>query len=185
MLVVSIVSLLICYCILLFYICSRAFWDKRISQEVLGDALGEVCLLAGNLIISMSVVPILGGALITDLLTYITLLLKEFKGYVFKITGGCDKQGFPMKQGVLTPGRVRLLLHRGRNVLLLQSIVVLVYNWLMLAALIQLPCSAFGCGLDNFRMDSSLCTCFFLYFLFCVVVVGECLCLYAMIFSFN
>ncbi|KAG5027509.1 hypothetical protein JHK86_023423 [Glycine max] len=56
----------------------RAFWDKRISQEVIGDALGE-----------------------------------EFKGYVFKITGGCDKQGFPMKQGVLTPGRVRLLLHRG------------------------------------------------------------------------
>ena len=27
--------------------------------------------------------------------------------------GGCDKQGFPMKQGVLTSGRVRLLLHRG------------------------------------------------------------------------
>ncbi|KAH0996138.1 hypothetical protein GBA52_020002 [Prunus armeniaca] len=53
----------------------RAFWDKRISQEVNGDALGE-----------------------------------EFKGYVFKIMGGCDKQGFPMKQGVLTPGRVRLLL---------------------------------------------------------------------------
>ncbi|KAH9679552.1 40S ribosomal protein S6 [Citrus sinensis] len=56
----------------------RAFFDKRISQEVSGDALGE-----------------------------------EFKGYVFKIMGGCDKQGFPMKQGVLTPGRVRLLLHRG------------------------------------------------------------------------
>ncbi|GFP89463.1 40S ribosomal protein s6-2 [Phtheirospermum japonicum] len=29
--------------------------------------------------------------------------------------GGCDKQGFPMKQGVLTPGRVRLLLHRGTS----------------------------------------------------------------------
>ncbi|KVI08599.1 Ribosomal protein S6e [Cynara cardunculus var. scolymus] len=56
----------------------RAFFDKRISQEVSGDALGE-----------------------------------EFKGYVFKIMGGCDKQGFPMKQGVLTPGRVRLLLVRG------------------------------------------------------------------------
>ncbi|KAG5080683.1 hypothetical protein GYH30_004534 [Glycine max] len=55
-----------------------AFWNKRISQEVVGDALGE-----------------------------------EFKGYVFIITGGCDKQGFPIKQGVLTPGRVRLLLHRG------------------------------------------------------------------------
>lgn len=38
---------------------------------------------------------------------------QEFKGYVFKIMGGCDKQGFPMKQGVLTPGRVSLLLHRG------------------------------------------------------------------------
>ncbi|KAI3950044.1 hypothetical protein MKW92_044607, partial [Papaver armeniacum] len=56
----------------------RAFYDKRISHEVSGDALGD-----------------------------------EFKGYVFKIMGGCDKQGFPMKQGVLTPGRVRLLLHRG------------------------------------------------------------------------
>ncbi|CAN0907926.1 40S ribosomal protein S6 [Linum grandiflorum] len=56
----------------------RAFYDKRISQEVSGDSLGE-----------------------------------EFKGYVFKIMGGCDKQGFPMKQGVLNPGRVRLLLTRG------------------------------------------------------------------------
>jgi len=56
----------------------RAFYDRRISQEVSGDALGE-----------------------------------EFKGYVFKIMGGCDKQGFTMKQGVLTSGRVRLLLHRG------------------------------------------------------------------------
>jgi small subunit ribosomal protein S6e len=27
--------------------------------------------------------------------------------------GGCDKQGFPMKQGVLTNGRVRLLLSPG------------------------------------------------------------------------
>ncbi|KAK6150390.1 hypothetical protein DH2020_015322 [Rehmannia glutinosa] len=58
----------------------RAFYDKRISQEVSGDALGE-----------------------------------EFKGYVFKIMGGCDKQGFPMKQGVLTPGRVRLLLYRAED----------------------------------------------------------------------
>eukprot|EP00850_Spirogloea_muscicola_P003232 SM000013S26401 [mRNA] locus=s13:103871:105719:- [translate_table: standard] len=37
----------------------------------------------------------------------------EFKGYIFKIMGGQDKQGFPMKQGVLTPGRVRILMHRG------------------------------------------------------------------------
>eukprot|EP00959_Pyramimonas_sp_CCMP1952_P385986 8089177-Pyramimonas_sp.AAC.1 len=33
----------------------------------------------------------------------------EFKGYVFKISGGNDKQGFPMKQGILCNHRVRLL----------------------------------------------------------------------------
>ncbi|KAI8548284.1 hypothetical protein RHMOL_Rhmol07G0262200 [Rhododendron molle] len=44
---------------------------------------------------------------------------RSFKGYVFKIMGGCDKQGFPMKQGVLTTGRPRLLLQRGGiNILL-------------------------------------------------------------------
>ena len=32
---------------------------------------------------------------------------------MFKITGGNDKQGFPMKQGVLTNTRVRLLLRDG------------------------------------------------------------------------
>ncbi|KAJ3104611.1 40S ribosomal protein S6 [Phlyctochytrium bullatum] len=39
----------------------------------------------------------------------------EFKGYVLKITGGNDKQGFPMKQGVLRPGRARLLLSKGHS----------------------------------------------------------------------
>ncbi|KAJ8326043.1 hypothetical protein BDV3_003868 [Batrachochytrium dendrobatidis] len=39
----------------------------------------------------------------------------EFKGYIFKITGGNDKQGFPMKQGVLLPHRVRLLLSDGHS----------------------------------------------------------------------
>lgn len=39
----------------------------------------------------------------------------EWKGYVFRITGGNDKQGFPMKQGVLTNGRVRLLLSAGHS----------------------------------------------------------------------
>eukprot|EP00884_Botryococcus_braunii_P022156 jgi/Botrbrau1/8624/Bobra.0196s0019.1 len=56
----------------------RVFYDKRLAQEVPGDALGE-----------------------------------DFKGYVFKIKGGQDKQGFPMKQGVLVPGRVRLLMKPG------------------------------------------------------------------------
>merc|ERR1711868_157516 len=54
------------------------FFDKRISQEVDGDSLGD-----------------------------------EFAGYRFRITGGNDKQGFPMMQGVLTPDRVRLLLRKG------------------------------------------------------------------------
>merc|ERR1711968_174801 len=54
------------------------FFDKRISQEVDGDSLGD-----------------------------------EFAGYRFRITGGNDKQGFPMMQGVLTPERVRLLLRKG------------------------------------------------------------------------
>mmetsp|Transcript_14777 Transcript_14777/g.14879 ORF Transcript_14777/g.14879 Transcript_14777/m.14879 type:complete len:242 (+) Transcript_14777:50-775(+) len=56
----------------------RALYDKRISQEVSGEDLGE-----------------------------------EFAGYVFRISGGNDKQGFPMKQGVLTNTRVRLLLSEG------------------------------------------------------------------------
>jgi len=58
----------------------RIFYDKRMSQEVPGDTLGD-----------------------------------EFKGYIFRVTGGNDKQGFPMKQGVLLPHRVRLLLSKGHS----------------------------------------------------------------------
>jgi len=58
----------------------RAFYDKRLSQEVPGDSIGD-----------------------------------EWKGYIFRITGGNDKQGFPMKQGVLLPHRVRLLLADGHS----------------------------------------------------------------------
>ncbi|KIW49324.1 40S ribosomal protein S6-B [Exophiala xenobiotica] len=39
----------------------------------------------------------------------------EWKGYIFRITGGNDKQGFPMKQGVMLPTRVRLLLSEGHS----------------------------------------------------------------------
>lgn len=56
----------------------RIFWEKRISQEVDGDSLGD-----------------------------------EWKGYVFKIMGGNDKQGFPMMQGILQAKRTRLLLQKG------------------------------------------------------------------------
>jgi small subunit ribosomal protein S6e len=58
----------------------RIFYDKKISQEVPGDSLGD-----------------------------------EWKGYIFRITGGNDKQGFPMKQGILLPYRVRLLLSDGQS----------------------------------------------------------------------
>ncbi|KAF0725186.1 hypothetical protein AaE_009720 [Aphanomyces astaci] len=50
----------------------RAFYEKRMTQEVDGEHLGE-----------------------------------EFKGFVFKISGGNDKQGFPMKQVAgLTDGHI-------------------------------------------------------------------------------
>ncbi|KAF9479753.1 ribosomal protein S6e [Pholiota conissans] len=58
----------------------RFVYDKKISQEVPGDSLGD-----------------------------------EWKGYIFRISGGNDKQGFPMKQGVLLPYRVKLLLSDGHS----------------------------------------------------------------------
>merc|ERR1719161_2841283 len=39
----------------------------------------------------------------------------EFKGYIFRIAGGNDKQGFPMKQGILANQRVRLLFKKGMS----------------------------------------------------------------------
>jgi len=56
----------------------RSIYDKRMSQEVIGEDLGD-----------------------------------QFKGYIFKITGGNDKQGFPMKQGILTNTRVKVLMGKG------------------------------------------------------------------------
>eukprot|EP00922_Rhytidocystis_sp_ex-Travisia-forbesii_P004320 GHVS01006273.1.p1 GENE.GHVS01006273.1~~GHVS01006273.1.p1 ORF type:complete len:260 (+),score=54.95 GHVS01006273.1:156-935(+) len=38
---------------------------------------------------------------------------EEFNGYVFRVSGGNDKQGFPMLQGVLVNHRVRLLFRKG------------------------------------------------------------------------
>ena len=45
----------------------------------------------------------------------------EYKGYIFKITGGNDRDGFPMRQGVMVKvislfqGRVRLLLDKNQK----------------------------------------------------------------------
>eukprot|EP00300_Choanocystis_sp_HF-7_P041341 c8056_g1_i1.p1 GENE.c8056_g1_i1~~c8056_g1_i1.p1 ORF type:complete len:237 (+),score=54.64 c8056_g1_i1:42-752(+) len=57
-----------------------ALYDKRLSQEIEGEILGE-----------------------------------QFRGYIFRITGGNDKQGFTMKQGILAAHRVRLLLKDGQS----------------------------------------------------------------------
>eukprot|EP01084_Bolivina_argentea_P175699 304204_1 len=39
----------------------------------------------------------------------------DFKGYVFRISGGNDKQGFAMKQGVIAATRVRILMKKGMS----------------------------------------------------------------------
>ena len=39
----------------------------------------------------------------------------DYKGYVFKITGGNDKQGFTMKQGILVNGRTRILFKKRKS----------------------------------------------------------------------
>jgi small subunit ribosomal protein S6e len=57
----------------------RAIYDKRIAQEVDGEAL----------------------------------LGEEFRGTILRIMGAQDKEGFPARLGVLTPNRVRLLMHKG------------------------------------------------------------------------
>jgi ribosomal protein S6E (S10) len=41
------------------------------------------------------------------------VLGEEFEGSILRISGGNDKQGFPMRQGVLTNNRVRLLCKKG------------------------------------------------------------------------
>jgi small subunit ribosomal protein S6e len=44
-----------------------------------------------------------------------SILGEEFEGYIMRISGGNDKQGFPMRQGVLTDTRVRLLCKKGHK----------------------------------------------------------------------
>ena len=43
------------------------------------------------------------------------MLGAPYAGYVFKITGGNDKDGFPMRQGILKNGRVRILMAKGQK----------------------------------------------------------------------
>lgn len=43
------------------------------------------------------------------------LLGPQYAGYTFKITGGNDKDGFTMRQGILKAGRVRILMMKGHK----------------------------------------------------------------------
>jgi len=43
------------------------------------------------------------------------ILGEEFKGYTLRITGGNDKQGFTMKQGILVNGRVKILMRKSKS----------------------------------------------------------------------
>lgn len=42
-----------------------------------------------------------------------SIISELFNGYVFKITGGFDEDGFAMKNGILTQGRKKILLSKG------------------------------------------------------------------------
>jgi ribosomal protein S6E (S10) len=42
------------------------------------------------------------------------VLGEVYKGYVFKLSGGNDKDGFPMKQGIMINGRTRMMFKNGR-----------------------------------------------------------------------
>ena len=42
-----------------------------------------------------------------------SVISNVFEGYTFKITGGYDKDGFAMKNGILTQGKRRILLQKG------------------------------------------------------------------------
>lgn len=44
-----------------------------------------------------------------------SVLGEEFEGYILRISGGNDKQGFPMRQGILTHTRVRILCKKGQK----------------------------------------------------------------------
>ena len=52
----------------------------------------------------------------------------QFKGYIFRITGGNDKQGFQMKQGILTNNRTRILFRDRKSLDYFSNCVRLLQN---------------------------------------------------------
>uniref|UniRef100_A0A915I7Y0 Small ribosomal subunit protein eS6 n=1 Tax=Romanomermis culicivorax TaxID=13658 RepID=A0A915I7Y0_ROMCU len=106
----------------------RIFYEKRMAQEVDASPLGDEWKKIEIIGFEVQFLPIRWrnnqqskeynpelhekSAVITR----IYFLENHVSGgYVLRISGGNDKQGFPMKQGVLTNQRVRLLLSKGHS----------------------------------------------------------------------
>ena len=114
---------------------SRIFYDKRMSQEVMADALGDefkgyvLRITGGN---DVRFVPSLGvgtpadlPSLFISLSAIAPIIPRQFISIYAdsrlesirpnSSIRRLQKQGFPMKQGVLVPSRVKLLLSKGHS----------------------------------------------------------------------
>lgn len=103
---------------MLFSDYSRPFYDKRMAAECSAESLGDEWKVSGiylNLLILNLTPRPLSVVLFCALLGNIAESFLCSQGYLVRISGGNDKQGFPMKQGVMTNGRVRLLLSKGHS----------------------------------------------------------------------
>ena len=80
----------------------RPFYEKRMGQEVEADTLGDEFKVT-----LMTIKPRLSQVL---LLMRLDICFRDhsdlLQGYVLRITGGNDKQGFPMKQVNSFPSRI-------------------------------------------------------------------------------
>jgi ribosomal protein S6E (S10) len=56
------------------------------------------------------------------------VLGENYKGYVFKLSGGNDKDGFPMKQGIMINGRTRMMFKTGRKFSQSAYLLILILN---------------------------------------------------------
>jgi hypothetical protein len=56
------------------------------------------------------------------------VLGENYKGYIFKLAGGNDKDGFPMKQGVMINGRTRMMFKTGRKFSQSAYLLILIDN---------------------------------------------------------
>jgi small subunit ribosomal protein S6e len=110
----------------------QVFMDKRISAEVPADSLGDEWKGKFDPLSAQWIRSAVSGAwarrcfaslALCACEVFVSQLTTRCAGYIFRINGGNDLQGFPMKQGVMLPTRVRLLMGDGT---LFQLLLVLV-----------------------------------------------------------